>query len=183
MKRIFSSNFLQTQPGVWDGPAFYVGPDGPFVFYGGNGEDGGKPNLVRFNLTNNTLIRPMINFGGMMITDPKSEVPNEIFPLGGGTPIVTSDQGVDNTGIVWVVKRADRAGAPDPQNLNLLAYDARDLRNQLFKNQFGKWGTPKQGGGFVGGRAFIEPVVINGKVYVAHLDNNSTNFYVSVFSL
>jgi len=166
-------------PGVWGGPAYYNGPFGPFIFYCSNGQDGNSKNLVRFNLANNALIRPM---SGAMV-DPKSQDATNVFFLGGGTPIVSSDQSSTGTGILWVIKRGDNNNNQIPSNIRLLAYDATDLSTPLQNIQYGRWGTPAAAPNKTGGRAFIEPTVINGRVYVSHLDNNSNNFFISVFSL
>jgi hypothetical protein len=143
-------------PGVWGGPAYYNGPNGPTVFFCGNGTrqvPPALPQLVGFALNNSNLTF-------------YAENPFDTFPQGGATPIVSSDQQADQTGILWVVQRD--SGGTFPHKLSLRAYDPNFLTQLLFlfNNQYGTWS----------GRAFIEPTVINGKVYVASEDHISVFF-------
>jgi hypothetical protein len=145
-------------PGLWGGPAYYDGPLGPTIFYAMNGTQTGDmpfntpPELVGYFLKNNILVQPAT------LQSP------DTFQNGGSIPVVSSNQKNPNTGILWVVQRG-------PGNLSLCAYDATNLNSQLpgFPKQLGSWP----------GLAFIEPTVINGKVYVASSDQITA--HVSVF--
>lgn len=82
---------------------------------------------------------------------PQSEaIPNE----GGFIPFVTSNGSKRRTGVVWGVLRPDGAN-----QLRLRAYDAADLtKGHLFDAVIGSWS---------GGGAFLAPIVVNGKAYIA----------------
>jgi hypothetical protein len=69
-----------------------------------------------------------------------------------GTPTVSSNGTTAGTGIVWLIARENP--------LRLVAFDPTDLTNKLCDLQAGPWNNG-------GGGPFIEPTVINGKVYVA----------------
>jgi hypothetical protein len=127
-----------------------------------------------------------------------AERSNRHFTSLGTTPIVSSNNGV--SGVVWAVVRST---PNNPKNSNqftltLRAFDATHLASNpnniaaqcLFEGNCGTWDAiykgytidpPKPGDppGSVrypkAGAAFIEPVVINGKVYVGS-DNAVTVF-------
>jgi hypothetical protein len=144
-------------PGVWGGPAYYNGPKGPLVFYCSNGDADPTlpylPQLVGFSLNNSRLEMTTWNN-------------KDIFPSGGSTPVVSSDQQTDKTGVVWVVQRDIKVGGQSPHQLSLKAYDATNLGASLLSLPCGTWAN----------RALIEPVIINGKVYVASEDHVSVFF-------
>ena len=138
-----------SQPGVWGGPAYFQGPGGEFVFYCGSG---GKLTAFAVSRPSGTLTptsHSLANFPGE----------------GGTTPVVSSNQLVAGTGVVWAVARRDAAG-----KLHLHAYDASNLGNKLNELECGAWANSNGG-------AFIEPTVANGKVYVGSDDR------VTVFGL
>jgi hypothetical protein len=69
-----------------------------------------------------------------------------------GTPAISSDGTSSGTGVVWMIARQNP--------LRLVAFDATDLTNKLVDIEAGPWNN-------TGGGPFIEPTVVNGKVYVA----------------
>ena len=134
--------------GIWGGPAFLdKGNAGQFIFYGSNGD------TANVNGTAGTLKAFLLQNGGLTLKGQS----NESFPLMGTTPIVSSNQSITGSGIVWAVLR-------DRNNVHLRAYSADDLCN-------GKNVNSIIGDLFVGGwantRPFLIPTVINGKIYVA----------------
>jgi hypothetical protein len=89
-----------------------------------------------------------------------SSVPNmtattEDFPNEGGTiPVVTSNGLKRGTGVVWAITRPDGAGM-----IHLRGYDAANLaKGRLFEAVIGSYNNSN---------AFLAPIVVNGKVYVA----------------
>jgi hypothetical protein len=127
------------QPGVWGGPAYYGGPNGSLLYYCGNGRK-----LKAFQLNAGRLAPAMA--GGNPSESPKA------FDGEGGTfPVVSSNQQVAGTAVVWAIDRTNP--------LHLLAFDAANLANQLLNVPCGPWNNPN-------GNPFLEPTVINGKVYV-----------------
>jgi len=70
---------------------------------------------------------------------------------GGGTfPIVSTNGSTANTGVVWVIKRATTE--------QLQAYNAATLGDPIFASNAGTWSN--------GSRAYLTPLVANGRVYV-----------------
>ena len=70
---------------------------------------------------------------------------------GGGTfPIVSTNGNTPNTGVVWVIKRAATE--------QLEAYNAATLGAPIFASNAGNWSN--------GSRAYLTPLVANGRVYV-----------------
>jgi hypothetical protein len=128
------------EPGVWGGPAYYQGQNGQWVYYCGR-----QGHLKAFRLHDGLLVQATVEGG-----QPNQSVEN--FPGSGGTtPIVSSNHLVAGTGIVWALVRTNP--------LRLRAYDATNLTVKLFDAEAGVWNNPHGG-------AFIEPTVIQGKVYV-----------------
>jgi hypothetical protein len=112
---------------------------GQFVYYCGNGG-----HLKAFALLNGTLSPATV--GGNPNQSP------DTFPgEGGATPVVSSNDQAAGTGVVWALARSNP--------LRLRAYDATNLTAKLFEGNAGPWNNPDGG-------AFIEPTVVNGKVYV-----------------
>ena len=126
------------QPGTWGGPAYYGGPGGSLLYYCGD-----TAKLKAFELNAGQLAQAMI--GGNPSESPGT------FPNGGTFPVVSSDQQVSGTAVVWAIMRTNP--------LQLQAFDATNLTDQLLNVQAGAWNNPNGG-------AFLEPTVINGKVYV-----------------
>jgi hypothetical protein len=130
----------QSQPGIWGGPAYYQGQQGQFVYYCGR-----LGHLKAFKLQDGLLSLGTVEGG-----QPNQSTEN--FPgSGGSTPTVSSNQQVAGTAIVWALVRTNP--------LRLRAYDATNLTVKLFEGEAGPWTN-------AGGGAFIEPTVIQGKVYV-----------------
>lgn len=125
-------------PGPWGGPAYYgVGQNQSLVYYAGNG---GK--LTAFELQGGQLAPAMA--GG----NPSQSATT----FGGGSfPVVSSNQQVAGTAVVWAIERTNP--------VRLHAYNAADLTHHLVDLPAGAWNNPNGG-------AFLEPTVINGKVYV-----------------
>jgi hypothetical protein len=133
--------------GVWGGPAYYRTAQGARIFY----QSG-----------NDVLRAYTVNDG---ITPTLSDVVDGTSSGGfsGTIPVVSSQAAVVGTGVVWLVRR----GLTE----QLEAYDAMKLGTPLFAANAGLWG------GDNGGRAYVAPLVANGRVYV------SANKTVSVFGL
>jgi hypothetical protein len=135
-------------PGVWGGPAYYGGPGGPYIYYGGN-HDYLRSFVLSLQAQTNWILTP----SGMSASQ---------LTWTGTTPVVSSNQGMPGTGIVWAIVRK----WPDPTKVNddlhLWAFDALKMGSPLFDMDCGHWTTavPHEGG------PFIEPTVVNGKVYV-----------------
>jgi len=122
--------------GLWGGPAYYDGPAGPTVFTQ-TGYDvlrawsvatGSKPALT--DTANGT------SYGGS----------------GGSLPIVSSNGATANTGVVWLI---DRAQEP----FSIEAYDAVALGKPIFSAQIGSWSNQNKG------NPFLTPLEANGRVY------------------
>ena len=71
--------------------------------------------------------------------------------FGGSFPVVSTNGSTAHTGVVWLVRR----GSPTEQ---LEAYNAETLGTPLFRQNAGNWSN--------GGRAYLSPLVANGRVYV-----------------
>jgi hypothetical protein len=146
--------------GVWGGPAYYRDPQGDFIYYCA---DAGPLQAIA------------VANGG--ITPTSNKTPSDADPNkhvqrfrgeGGTIPIVTSNGSVPGTALVWCITRPDK----DDQSIYLRAYDAADLnRGYLFEWPIGQWNhgdwNRKQSGELPGPGAFLAPVVVNGKAYVA----------------
>ncbi len=107
---------LQTVPnalsgGSWDTPAYFDAgdPNGPFIYYVGNGD-----HVKAFQLVN-----------GLLTTSPTSQSPTAFSGSYGATPIVTA-KGTKH-GIVWALENRSN-------NLTLHAYDATNLANELYNS-------------------------------------------------
>jgi hypothetical protein len=133
--------------GVWGGPAYYGGPLSNLIYYCG---DSGP-------------LQALAVSGGSLMHTKNQTPPSEKFPNEGGIiPVVTSNGSTPGTGVVWGITRPD----PDDDNqLHLRAYDAADLtKGHLFDGIIGSWNpnSSQPGNG-----AFLAPIIVNGKVYVA----------------
>jgi hypothetical protein len=95
--------------GSWDTPAYFDGgdPNGPWVFYGGNGD-----HVKAFQLTNG-LFNPI----------PTSQSPTILSGNYGATPVVSANGTSD--GIVWALQNAGSGAI-------LHAYDATNLGVELY---------------------------------------------------
>ncbi len=144
--------FVNWNNGIWGGPAYFHGYDGNnnevrYVFYSGN-----NISLRAFKLSNGTLTQT-----GQSINK---------YSFGGTTPVVSSNNLVPGSEIVWVV---DRNGTDNNVNtVHLHAYKLSELISNnagvhpLFDWMIGTWEH---------GQAYIVPTIMNGKVYVACEDN------------
>ncbi|MBV9745228.1 MAG: hypothetical protein JO099_15815, partial [Acidobacteriia bacterium] len=131
-----------TQPGVWGGPAYFNTGQQQLVYYAGAGGP-----LTAFVFSGASLAPAKIG--------AKANQTAATFSAdnGGTTPNVSSNQQTAGTGVVWALDRNNP--------MHLLAWDATDLtKPPLFNQVAGQWQNPNGG-------AFIEPTVIQGKVYVA----------------
>ncbi len=85
-------------------------------------------------------------------TASTEQFPNE----GGAIPVVSSNGVTAGTAVVWLIARPG-----EDNSIHLRAYDAADLtKGNIFDAAVGAWSNPDVG-------AFLAPMVINGKVYVA----------------
>jgi hypothetical protein len=137
-------------PGVWGGPAYYGGPQGDVIYYC---SDHGPLQSIQLSKGKLTALQ-----------QTNTTKTTELFLGEGGViPVVTSNGVQPNSGVVWVVTRVD-PGNPEPRlqtdTLRMRAYSAENLgQPNLFDQPIGNWGG--------GGGAFLAPVAVNGKVYVA----------------
>jgi hypothetical protein len=94
--------------GSWDTPAYFDGgdPNGPWIYYVGNGDA-----VKAWQLQN-----------GLLTTNPTSQSSNRFSGSYGATPIVSAN-GTQN-GIVWALQ--------DQNPAVLYAYDATDLTKKLY---------------------------------------------------
>jgi hypothetical protein len=124
--------------GVWGGPAYYNNGQQQFVYYCGSGGQ----------------LKAYLFLGSALSLSKIGSNPNQspdTFPgEGGTTPNVSSNLQMPATAVVWAIARQNP--------LRLQAFDATNLRVKLFDGNAGPWNS---------GGAFIEPTVVNGKVYVA----------------
>jgi hypothetical protein len=132
---------LQSQPdgggqGLWGGPAYYNGPSGPTVFTQSGGDVLRSWSVATGSTPSLTLGATGTSHGG----------------YGGSLPIVSSNGGNANTGVVWLI---DRAAEP----FSIEAYDAVALGNPIFSAQIGTWSNAGQG------NPFLTPMEANGRVY------------------
>jgi hypothetical protein len=146
-------------PGVWGGPAYYGGALGPLIYY-----CGGAGPLQAFTASlpaNNTQLSLGTTPYGVANVTPASE---PFWNEGGAIPVVTSNGSLSGTGLVWLVTRADPQG-----QIHLRAYDAADLtRGNLFDDAVGSFTI-------TGSNAFVVPVAVNSKAYVA--SDNALSVY------
>jgi hypothetical protein len=127
-------------PGVFGGPAYFAGPAGQLVYYGGSSGP------VKAFALHNSRLAPATIAGG---------APNQTqdtFPGSTTTPTISSNGGVTGTAIMWAVLRVN------PHRL--YAFDATDLTQRLFVGDAGPWNNPD-------GNDFPTPTAIGGKVYVS----------------
>jgi hypothetical protein len=122
--------------GLWGGPAFYKGPSGPTVY----SQTGGDV-LRAWSVA--TALPPSL-------TNKVSGTSGAGY--GGSLPIVSSNHAVANTGVVWLI---DRANEP----FSIEAYDAVKLRAPIFSAQIGTWSNAGNG------NPFLTPMEANGRVY------------------
>jgi hypothetical protein len=122
--------------GVWGGPAYFNGGNGPTVFTQSGGDvlrawsvaTGSAPWLT------NTLTGT--SGGG----------------YGGSLPIVSSNGSASGTGVVWLINRAQ-------EPFSIEAYNAETLGNPIFSAQVGLWSNAANG------NPFLTPMEANGRVY------------------
>jgi hypothetical protein len=127
--------------GVHGGPAYYLSPKGPMIYYVGH-----QDKLKAFKLL--TGANPHLTVFG--------KSPNVFTGLGGSTPVVSSNGSTPGSGIVWALIR--------PTNIvttpvMLAAYDASYVYTELYSAPVSMWQNPHGG-------AYLVPTVMNGKVYV-----------------
>lgn len=104
--------------GVWGGPAYYNGPNGPTVF-----EQGDSGVLNAFSVSPD---KPAFVAKASGTTAAR---------FGGSMPIVSSIGAMPGTGIVWVVRRSSP--------LELEAYNAETLGAPTYTFNAGTWSNPK----------------------------------------
>ncbi len=144
------STHLQNGGDLNGGPAYYADSTGQYLFYCGD-----SAVISAYLLSNGTLT---------LVGQSK-----ETFPLGGATVTISSNKQADGAPIVWAINRDElNKGKNQVHQLTLRAYD--------LKAMIGTPGNPNTVSSLIGDlsvgpwgstRAFIEPTVVNGKVYVA----------------
>lgn len=122
--------------GVWGGPSFYSGPNGPTILIQGDGSV-----LNAFAVSNGT--RPTLK----QVAQGTSSA-----GYGGALMAVSSNGSAANTGVVWLARRST--------DVQLEAYDAVALGNPLVQLPAGTWSNPGQA------NPFVTPMEANGRVYV-----------------
>ncbi|HEY1710933.1 MAG TPA: hypothetical protein VGG10_21895 [Rhizomicrobium sp.] len=105
----------------WCGPAFYVGPKGPTVFFQGS-YDG--LHAYRVSTT-----------GTPQLTQIAQGTSGADF--GGSFPVVSSNGQVANSGVVWLIRHGD--------TMQLEAYNAELLGDPLFAANAGQWSNGSRG--------------------------------------
>ncbi len=144
--------FEPNQPGIWGGPAYLNNSNGQFIFYAGYPTGGGYGNLTAFALKT-----------GKLVMRGTSSVAYQGL---GTTPVVSTSFQDSNSSIVWVVQRAG-----SNYSVRLQAYDASRFQDSdinippLVDQLIGTWDTPTDANPHT--EPFIEPTIVNGKVYVA----------------
>jgi hypothetical protein len=121
--------------GLWGGPAFFNGPNGPTVYA----------------QTHNDFLRAysLATGSAPALTPVAAGTTNAGY--GGSLPIVSSNAAAAGTGVVWLIRRS----AP----ITLEAYDAAALGAPIFAANAGVWSnTANQ-------NAFVTPMQANGRVY------------------
>jgi hypothetical protein len=121
------SGALQSQNaggGLWGGPAYYEGPNGPTVFTQGDSD-------VLKAWSVNTGSTPSLT---------KAMTGNSWGGYGGSLPIVSSNG--SSNGIVWLINRAQ-------EPFSVEAYDASVLGTPIFSAQVGTWSNASQGNPFL----------------------------------
>lgn len=122
--------------GLWGGPAYYNGPAGPTVF----------------TQTTFDVLRAWSVATGAKPSLTNTISGSSIAGYGGSLPIVSSNGATAQTGIVWLI---DRANEP----FTIEAYDAVQLGAPLFTATIGKWSNAPQG------NPFLTLMEANGRVY------------------
>ena len=124
--------------GLFGGPSYYNGPNGPTIYYQTTGD----------------FIRAYALTAGAAPT-LTATVAGTDHGAGSGSFSVVSSNGsgaaAGDTGIVWVVRRSSP--------LALMAYDALTLGAPIYRATAGVWPTTNYG-------RFVTPMVANGRVYV-----------------
>jgi len=137
---------IVTNGGLWGTIASYVGPDGnTYVIVPGGGP------MTQWEVTSNASLQ--------FISQS-----NENFSVGddaGSEPVISSNGTAPGSAIVWSYSRVGTGG---PATLNLRAFDATNLSNELIELPFTNW----QGGG-----ELLTPTVANGMVFTAGEGNVS----------
>jgi hypothetical protein len=122
--------------GVWGGPAYYNGPNGPTIYTQGDFE-----NLQSWSVTT----------GNTPALTPVAQG-NSVGGYGGSLPIVSSNGATAGTGVLWLINRF-------AEPFSIEAYDAVNLGTPIFSSQIGMWSNAGQG------NPFLTPLEANGRVY------------------
>jgi hypothetical protein len=122
--------------GVWGGPAYWNGPAGPTVL----------------TQTDSDVLKAWSVATGATPSLTLSLSGTSQAGYGGSLPIVSSNGAAANTGVVWLI---DRAQEP----FSIEAYDAGALGAPIFSAQISKWSNAGNG------NPFLTPMEANGRVY------------------
>jgi hypothetical protein len=122
--------------GLFGGLAYYNGPSGPTIFS---------------QTTDNPLSAWAVGTGSTPSLTLRASG-TDAGGFGGSLPIVSSNGALPNTGVVWLI---DRAESP----FSIEAYDAVKLGAPIFSAQIGVWSNAHHG------KEFLTPTVVNGRVY------------------
>jgi len=122
--------------GLWGGPAFWNGSAGPMVL----------------TQTNDDWLRGWAVAAGSTPSLTNTLHGTTSAGYGGSLPIVSSNGATANTGVVWLI---DRAQEP----FSIEAYNAATLGAPIFTAQIGTWSNAGNG------NPFLTPMEANGRVY------------------
>jgi hypothetical protein len=138
---LFPGGYHSTGNGIWGGPAYYNGPNGPTIFYENN-----ESPMKSFALATGGGTPQLSNTGA-------GPGYNQYY---GVTPSVSSNGRAAGTGVVWGIRAVPNGSANASMTLD--AYDAGNVSRRLFEAPAGVWTH-------VDPNAFVTPLVANGKVY------------------
>jgi hypothetical protein len=162
------------QPGIFGAPAFFDGPSGPELYIRGGSKAihdmnmnvirtyGGR--LARFKWTPATASSPP-----QLARDAVAS-----FDFGDSTtPVISSNGQTSNTGLIWFLQRftpapncdlrvtpCDQCPPYPPTLLRLVAYNVQNITGSAKVWTVGNWLHQNQ--------PFIEPMVMDGRVYVGY---------------
>ena len=135
----------------WCGPAYYVGPDGATRVITGGGDG-----VTSWRLQTSPSVQ---------LIEEATTGPGAVDGLpddGGSIPVVSSNGTTAGTGVVWFVQKPATSSDQNPGTpVNLMAYSAANVHQQLFSAVGGTWTHA------VNSNANIIPTVAKGKVFVA----------------
>jgi len=130
--------------GVYGGPAFYVGPDGPTIFV-----------QIQQDVVRSYGLQISKQPGGAVSVPVLVERNQGTTKAGygGSIPIISSAGASPGTALLWFMSRTNP--------IELQAYNAEKLGSPICILNVGNWSNPGYG------NSFLTPMVANGRVYAA----------------